>query len=346
MQYLYNGVGPLPDIYTVWTPELQAEYGAAVVSVHEDTGDYYLTLHRDYSYYYPRVDADGRLATLYNGGMFKAESGQWVEATKPGILNAIWSNVDVIYADGIITDDADGIYIAASDPIPVNPPNPAAMLMGYMVGQAIKLMRGNSQPGDTEPAYTELAYLESDGTQWIDTNVKGTLNTSYLLVVQATKGVAPKTAVVFGSRSAANSNNVSTVFGTSGADAYISDFGSYTSTRLQISPVDALNKVEIYNSKSLRYVKDLVTGDYSESSKSWANDFTTPSNLLFGAKSTGFASAMVNFTGKYFACKIYENDVLIRDFIPVLDTNGVPCMYDKVSNEYFYNQGTGEFAYA
>ena len=30
---------------------------------------------------------------------------------------------------------------------------------------------------------------------------------------------------------------------------------------------------------------------------------------------------------------------------PCLDTEGVPCMYDEVSEEYFYNQGEGEFTY-
>lgn len=41
--------------------------------------------------------------------------------------------------------------------------------------------------------------------------------------------------------------------------------------------------------------------------------------------------------------QIYDNDVLVRDMIPVLDKNGVPCMYDKVTKQYFYNQGTGNF---
>ena len=41
--------------------------------------------------------------------------------------------------------------------------------------------------------------------------------------------------------------------------------------------------------------------------------------------------------------KIYENDVLQRDFYPVLDSNGVPCLYDIVTGNYYYNQGSGNF---
>ena len=35
----------------------------------------------------------------------------------------------------------------------------------------------------------------------------------------------------------------------------------------------------------------------------------------------------------------------LLDLIPVLDLSGRPAMYDKVSGQFFYNQGTGEFAW-
>lgn len=34
------------------------------------------------------------------------------------------------------------------------------------------------------------------------------------------------------------------------------------------------------------------------------------------------------------------------NLVPALDNNGRPCMYDTVSKQTFYNQGTGEFLYA
>lgn len=46
-----------------------------------------------------------------------------------------------------------------------------------------------------------------------------------------------------------------------------------------------------------------------------------------------------------YSCKIYEEDNLKFDFIPVLDENGLPCLYDKVSETYFYNTGSGTFIY-
>lgn len=46
-----------------------------------------------------------------------------------------------------------------------------------------------------------------------------------------------------------------------------------------------------------------------------------------------------------YYCKIWQGDTLVRDFVPVLDTEGVACLYDNVSKEYFYNSGSGEFSY-
>ena len=41
----------------------------------------------------------------------------------------------------------------------------------------------------------------------------------------------------------------------------------------------------------------------------------------------------------------YEAGTLTRDFVPVLDADGVPCMYDKASNQCFRNLGKGTFGY-
>ena len=49
--------------------------------------------------------------------------------------------------------------------------------------------------------------------------------------------------------------------------------------------------------------------------------------------------------GKIYYSKIWQNDVLVSDMVPVLDNDSIPCMYDKVSGELFYNKGTGEFTY-
>lgn len=39
------------------------------------------------------------------------------------------------------------------------------------------------------------------------------------------------------------------------------------------------------------------------------------------------------------------NDEFIMNLLPCLDKNGKPCMFDTVSKQPFYNEGTGEFLY-
>ncbi len=47
---------------------------------------------------------------------------------------------------------------------------------------------------------------------------------------------------------------------------------------------------------------------------------------------------------KIYYARIYDvNENLVRDFIPVVNLDGTPCMYDKVTKECFYNAGTGDF---
>ena len=45
----------------------------------------------------------------------------------------------------------------------------------------------------------------------------------------------------------------------------------------------------------------------------------------------------------YYYQLLDKNDNLLLDIIPVLDQDGVPCMYDRVTGSFFYNSGTGDF---
>ena len=69
--------------------------------------------------------------------------------------------------------------------------------------------------------------------------------------------------------------------------------------------------------------------------------------ILFGTKREG--KAMVNDTYcrnlRIYSFTISKDGKKIMNLIPALDRNGTPCMYDTVSKQTFYNEGTGEFLY-
>ena len=76
------------------------------------------------------------------------------------------------------------------------------------------------------------------------------------------------------------------------------------------------------------------------------NNFTTPTSLVLFSlnKSDGTLYSGTNDC-KIYSAKFYDSDALIRDYIPVLDKNKRPCLFDKVDKKCYYNQGTGEFLY-
>lgn len=57
----------------------------------------------------------------------------------------------------------------------------------------------------------------------------------------------------------------------------------------------------------------------------------------------GNGTSRLKSISRIYDFKIYENGNIVMNLIPALDPNGVPCMYDTVSKQPFYNQGTGTF---
>lgn len=66
---------------------------------------------------------------------------------------------------------------------------------------------------------------------------------------------------------------------------------------------------------------------------------------IFAKRRTG-SNIVDHYSGyKLYYFKIYENDVLVRNYVPSLDNNSVPCLYETLSNTYLYNKGSGSFSY-
>lgn len=189
-----------------------------------------------------------------------------------------------------------------------------------------------------KPYYCEVEYLESTGTQYIDTGIIGNSDTkaelTLIITTQATGNVG-----VFGSRgNSANSNLLAIGYGTS---SLASDFNnsSYSSYRASVS-YELDTKYYCYTSKEKRFIKD-ENGIVLAENTTLCNDNISTSNLLLFAE-TGVS---LRLQGKMFYPKIWDDNTLVRDYISVLDNNMRPCMYDKVSGKLFYNQGSGEFLY-
>lgn len=68
-------------------------------------------------------------------------------------------------------------------------------------------------------------------------------------------------------------------------------------------------------------------------------------NIVLMGRETYPNNIAYKFVGRMWLARISQADKLIFDGVPVLDADGTPCMYDKISKQCFYNAGTGTFGY-
>ena len=91
------------------------------------------------------------------------------------------------------------------------------------------------------------------------------------------------------------------------------------------------------------YLNNLTTGESRSGTPLTAN--TWEHSLCFFGCDTGNDKWYGDKGIKFYYLKIYEGENLVKDFIPVLDTNNNPCMYEKIGKTFHYNTGEGEPTY-
>lgn len=175
----------------------------------------------------------------------------------------------------------------------------------------------------------ELNYLESTGTQYIDTGI--TINTS--------------------------TDEVELVFQNMGTQVYKWFFGEHdNNARFGLGTGDGTNKRNVaYGNQTYKVIDEKIYDAFhtfkadsqgvfidNEKVANFQSFSSTSTLYLFNLNLSGG-----NYVGnaKISSYKHKRNGALIADLIPVLDLNGVPCMYDKISKRLYHNDGTGEFLY-
>lgn len=196
--------------------------------------------------------------------------------------------------------------------------------------------------GNTTPmpqGYLPALFLESDATPYIDTGI--TLNGDSVVSFTYQNvdiGVQHDLGCIFGARES-TTLRVFTYYDriyVTGGSMY---FG-YNNTSANIgAPLasETVTHVEI-DGPSWRAVNTVRTLQH----EFVHGEFETYTAYLFtfhdenGADSRGYS-------GRIYNCRIGTPTKTQRDFVPALDENGVPCMFDKVTKQPFYNSGTGAF---
>ena len=195
--------------------------------------------------------------------------------------------------------------------------------------------------------YTELEYIESTGTQYIDTEYYNNPNTKVDITFMYLKsnGDAYSNGMIYGSADTYNGRPSYSIGLTTENKIYYRNSNSAESfTNYSISSNQKINVITDKTSITIdgntyQHNMSLITNNALFSSYIFARHQLTDSSFVH------VNDAYNPLIGRIYSCKIYDNDVLIRDMIPVLDKNGTACMYDKVNKKFYYNSGTGDFLY-
>lgn len=186
----------------------------------------------------------------------------------------------------------------------------------------------NFYPIELPSGYTQVDYIQSSGSQYIDTGFKPNNNTR---VVMDAELVSMKGNFgLFGARVSANSNNYALAW----IGSYFrSDYNTVYTQKWEVSQTTR----RIYDKNKETTVIDGVSQSYTNAT------FQVPVNLVLLANNqngsiTWFASA------KLYSCKIYDNGNLIRDYVPCKSENDVAGLYDIVNGIFYENAGTGTFS--
>lgn len=189
--------------------------------------------------------------------------------------------------------------------------------------------------GKPLPYLRRVEYLKSHGTEWICTgvNTKQTLKIRSVFETNSTVSY-----YVYGVRF--ENSTITCASGSSISDLHYGVARWGESARTQVVPSGLVDIIQdssgvIINGSSYSY-------DYKQT----VIERSGYTMVLFAARN-GPTTVASNMVGKIYYCAIWDDDVLVRDFIPVRFTNDrgetEGAMYDRVSGQIFGNQGTGAF---
>lgn len=198
--------------------------------------------------------------------------------------------------------------------------------LGYETGyQRIVVPHQESGGGGALPdGYTQVAWIESTGSQYIDTGVYPNQNTGLQIDLQTNQ---TNTSAGIAAVDTNWLNNDFSVF---------VGFFAYGSSNIPVTLNDGIkHSIEIQ-----------VPGQfYNDGSLAWAAPQATFQSAypltLFCLNRNNVKSDF--FQGKIYSCKIYEGATLVRNFIPCKNNSNETGLYDLVNGQFYGNAGTGAF---
>lgn len=182
------------------------------------------------------------------------------------------------------------------------------------------------------PRYdAEIEYLESTGTQWIDTGIPKA-NTAIKAKILSNENASSKVFFGMGGTISSATRRFAVQWNNGTIYPYA---GTGITSHISCSK-NVWHIMELYSSG--RFVLD-----ENEIQIDGAGAFSSNWNIyLFTRNWNGTSQTDVGASFKLSSVKLYQDDILVFDGVPVRK-NSVGFLFDKVSKRLFGNKGTGSF---
>ena len=177
--------------------------------------------------------------------------------------------------------------------------------------------------------YTELEYIQSSGEQYVNTGYKPTPSTRVEVDIDFLSGNTTYNCI-FGAGQKASDQFV--VYRNNSNTSMV---GQVYSTEHIMTGVSITGRNLVVLSSAL-----FAYGAYSV--ELTADSFTCDYPLFLFALNRA-ESAMYLAHQKLYSCKIYENGIIVRDFVPAMNSSGTVGLYDRVGKTFYINEGSGTF---
>lgn len=193
----------------------------------------------------------------------------------------------------------------------------------------------SSVGGDTPvlPYDAEIEYLQSTGTQYIDTGISMSTSLKTEMKAQYTSTSGSTSMALIGAFDTGTTFAVPVGLQGNGGKLYVQIGSGYA---LSNATQSALHTFTSWVSENAMYLDvDGITV-----SKSGISSFSTRPLYLFARNNAGTAGNIAS--AKMYYCKLWSGTTLVFDAIPVrVGTTGY--MYDRVGGQLFGNSGSGNF---
>lgn len=216
-------------------------------------------------------------------------------------------------------------------------------------GGGSTILSGTDEPsasvGSNGDIYLQYATesLKNTTTQYINTGYHGNNNSEYKVAFKLESAQGSTYPTPFGARSAPGAvQNASYVH--LGATNYVAWGTSQYNNPLNFSMSDLIGKKATLELKAGFCKLSFGGNDYTYTFTPTSISDTTPMGLFAALWNERVDNTLCQNMDLYYF-EISESGTLVHRFVPALDSNDVPCVYDEVTEEYKYNSGSGSFIY-